>query len=41
MRHMADRMLKEQWNALFRGAVALLVPELCADSLKKVEKGKV
>ena len=29
--HVGERALKEPSNALFRGAVALLVPELCAD----------
>ena len=29
--HVGERALKELSNALFRGAVALLVPELCAD----------
>ena len=36
--HATRMALKELSNVLFRGAVALLVPKLCADLSKNVEK---
>ena len=35
-----ERALNKPSNALFGGAVVLLVPELCADLQKNVEKGR-
>ena len=39
--HAIKRALKELSNALYCGAVALLVPELCADLYKNVEIGQI
>ena len=37
----SERALKDLSNALFRGAVALLVPELCADLYKNIANVKI
>ena len=39
--HASERALKELSNALSRGAVALLVPELCASLSNNVEIGQI
>ena len=41
LRDISERALEEPSNALFRSAVALLVPELCADVQKNVENGEI
>ena len=42
LRTLGERALKMLSNALFRGAAALLVPELCANLyIKTVENGKI